>query len=119
MWRLVLLLFFLGEARFRKLLVKLIDTTGSIHKLHLTREEWVRISGNFQLCQWLFLTVFPGDRVFCGHAGAGHKGITGREIFEDYHAVVFGMKIIFHCARYFSFLKRNAKIGFFDKQRKF
>jgi hypothetical protein len=29
------------------------------------------------------------------------------------------MKIIFHCARYFSFLKRNAKIGFFDKQRKF
>ena len=66
----------LGKAGTGEFLIELINTPRRIHKLHLTCEERVRIAGDLQLNQWVFLTIFPGNRVFRRRTGARQERIA-------------------------------------------
>ena len=107
----ILFSFFLSEAGVRKFLLELVDTTSGIHKLHLASEEGVAVARYLKLDEGVLVAILPGNRVLGLSAGAAQERVSGREILENNGAIAIGMNIFFH-GFFFSFLKRNAKIGF-------
>ena len=85
------------QAQGAEFLVELVDTTGSIYKLHLTSKERVRSVGDFQLNQWVFSTVFVSVVVTSLSTTFAQPGHVSVDVAEDYGAVSIGMKILFHC----------------------
>lgn len=81
---------------FGETLVKLIDTAGSVHQFHLTREERVTVSGDFQLHEGILFTVFPSDGFFGVGAGFTDECVVRRNIFEYNGTVAGRMDIFFH-----------------------
>ena len=74
---------------------ELVYATGSVDELGLTRVEGVRSRRDFELHQGIsFAFELDGFRRFAG--GAREEHIAVGHIFEDYGAIVFGMKILFH-----------------------
>ena len=83
------------------LAVELVNATGAVDELHLTRVEGVRSAGDFKLHQRIFVAVFPLDGLLCVDGRARQKGHVIRHIFENNQSVILGVNVFFH--RFLSF----------------
>ena len=86
--------------------MEFINTTGCVDKLHLASEKWVRLAGDLQLDQRVFLAIFPLDGVAGRSTGLGQERKIAGEIFENNVPVIGRMDILFHGV----FLKWTAKV---------
>ena len=83
------------------LVVELINTTGAVDELHLTRVEGVRGAGDFELHQGIFVAVFPLDGFLSVDGRARQEGHIVRHIFENNQSIILGVNVFFH--RFLSF----------------
>jgi hypothetical protein len=81
---------------FAVLLVELVDTTFGVEVTGLTREERVRLAGNVDLDQGVFLTIFPFDVLFAVERRTGEElQITG-DVLENDFTIVLWVNTWFH-----------------------
>lgn len=77
-------------------LIKLVDATGRVNKFHFAGVERMGFTGNFQLHQRIFITIFPHDGFFCRNRRTGEKGVITGEILEYNKTVIVRMNVVFH-----------------------
>ena len=75
---------------------ELVDATGGVDELALTRVEGVRAAGDLELHQRIGLAFeFHGVVRLC--CGAAQEHIAIAHVLEHHGAIVVGMNTLFHC----------------------
>jgi len=83
------------KSLFTVTLAKFVDLLRSLQNMLLAGVKRMRLAGNFQFQQWVFVTIFPFDCFSCGYGGAGQDREFRRNILE-YNISIFGVNVLFH-----------------------
>ena len=74
---------------------KLIDLFSGLQDVLFAGVKRMRLAGNFELQQRIFVTVFPFNSFPCRYGGAGQNCEIRRDILK-YDVSIFGVNILFH-----------------------
>jgi hypothetical protein len=79
-----------------KFLVEFVNPACRVNEFHFPREKRVRLAGNLQLNERVFIAVLPHNSVIGRSAGTCQKGLVTREVLKYHGSVFLWMRIFLH-----------------------
>lgn len=76
-------------------LTELVDLFCGLQDVLLAGVKWMRLAGNFEFQQWIFVTVFPFDGFARGYGRTCQYCEFRRDILK-YDVSILGVNILFH-----------------------